>query len=294
MERDLRVGRAVVPASERSLLRDEAFANHISQAYMRVIIDVAMDYAVTQADPPVLVLTAAEVAGQSVRESSLEIESATLRRAEGEGGIGERVWAFLEGTQMSLRYRATVDVERRAGVLNGLGAAPVHALPNDVFPFVRPSRYCPSDLLASFAEREFGHLQGGEKIVAMAHWIAGALKYRPGTSGPATTAVDTFVSREGVCRDYAHLLCGLARAASIPARYTSGYSAGVVPPDFHAVAEIWLDGAWHLVDPTGMSSSADFVVIGSGRDAGDVPFMETEKPALLIRQNVAVTNGIPV
>jgi len=275
-------------------VRGEAFAKQISQGFMRVIIDVAMDYAVTQADPPVLALTAAEVAGQSVRESRLDIENAALRRAEGEGGIGERIWAFLQGTQLSLRYRATVDVERRACVLNSLGAEPVHALPDDVFTFVRPSRYCPSDLLAAFAEREFGHLQGGEKIAAMAHWIAGALTYSPASSGPATTAVDTFVSREGVCRDYAHLMCGLARAASIPARYTSGYSAGVVPPDFHAVAEIWLDGAWHLVDPTGMSSPTDFVVIGSGRDAGDVPFMETEKPAFLIRQNVAVTNDIPV
>ncbi len=260
---------------------------------MRVIIDVAMDYAVTQADPPVLVLTAAEVAGQSVRESRLDIENAALRCAEGEGGIGKRVWAFLEGTQMSLRYRATVDVERRAAALNGLDARPVHALPNDVVTFVRPSRYCPSDLLASFAEREFGHLKGGEKIAAMAHWVAGALKYSPGSSGPATTAVDTFVSREGVCRDYAHLLCGLARAAFIPARYTSGYSAGVTPPDFHAVAEIWLDGAWHLVDPTGMSSPADFVIIGSGRDASDIPFMETEKPALLIRQSVDVAYAYP-
>lgn len=257
---------------------------------MRVNIDVAMDYSVTKADPPVLVLMAAEVAGQSVRESSLDIENAALRRAEGEGGIGERVWAFLEGTQMSLRYRATVDVERHAIGLNGLAAEPMHALPNDVFTFIHPSRYCPSDLLASFAEREFGHLQGGEKIAAMAQWIAGALKYVPGSSGPATTAIDTFVSREGVCRDYAHLLCGLARAASIPARYTSGYSAGVTPPDFHAVAEIWLDGAWHLVDPTGMSSPANFVVIGSGRDAGDIPFMETEKPALLISQSIDVTH----
>lgn len=257
---------------------------------MRVTIDVAMHYAVAPADPPVLALTAARVADQSVCESRLDIENGTLRRVAGEGGIGERIWAFLEGTQMSLRYRAIVDVARRAHALNNLGAEPLHALPNDVLTYVRPSRYCPSDLFAAFTEREFGHLQGGARIAAMAQWIGSSIEYVSGSSGSSTTAIDTFVSRQGVCRDYAHLMCSLARAAYIPARYTSGYSAGVTPPDFHAVAEIWLDGAWHVVDPTGMSSPANFVVIGSGRDAGDVPFMETEKPALLIRQSVLVSD----
>jgi transglutaminase-like putative cysteine protease len=65
----------------------------------------------------------------------------------------------------------------------------------------------------------------------------------------------------------------LARAADIPARIASVYAPGVSPPDFHAVAEVFLGGAWHLVDPTGMASARDIAIIGIGRDIGDVAFL---------------------
>ena len=32
---------------------------------------------------------------------------------------------------------------------------------------------------------------------------------------------------------------------------------GVEPQDFHAVAEVFLDGAWYLVDATGMAEADD-------------------------------------
>ena len=75
-------------------------------------------------------------------------------------------------------------------------------------------------------------------------------------------------------------LVTLARASAIPARYVSCYAPGVDPPDFHAVAEVFLadptvtgGGAWHLIDATGMAEPADTVKIGVGRDAADVSFM---------------------
>jgi len=256
---------------------------------MRLSINVSMDYAIAPGDPALLVLSAAQTDGQTVVESTLEIENATLRWIEGEARLGQRVWATAEGTRMKLRYTAQVDLTRPEVSLHKLGATPVHRLPGGLVTFVRPSRFCPSDLLAGFAEKRFGHLEGGEKIAAILDWTAAALSYVPGSSNATTTAIDTFVSREGVCRDYAHLVCSLARAANIPARYTTGYGANVNPPDFHAVAEVWLDGAWRIVDATGMSSAAGLVVIGTGRDAGDVAFMETSKPAYPIFQSIAVS-----
>jgi transglutaminase-like putative cysteine protease len=66
----------------------------------------------------------------------------------------------------------------------------------------------------------------------------------------------------------------------VPARYCSVYAPGVDPPDFHAVAEVFLadpttpgGGAWHIVDATKMADPADTVKIGVGRDAADVSFM---------------------
>lgn len=103
-----------------------------------------------------------------------------------------------------------------------------------------------------------------------------------------TTAADTFISRRGICRDYAHLLITLARAAGIPARIASVYALGVDPPDFHAVAEIFLGGEWHLVDATGMAREAGMAKIGVGRDAADIAFLTAFGQAQLIDQYVSV------
>jgi transglutaminase-like putative cysteine protease len=104
------------------------------------------------------------------------------------------------------------------------------------------------------------------------------------------------VERRGICRDYAHVMITLARAAAIPARYASVYAPGVEPPDFHAVAEVFLadatipgGGAWHLVDATGMADPANMVKIGVGRDAADVSFMTVFGCAEFGDKMVAVT-----
>jgi transglutaminase-like putative cysteine protease len=65
----------------------------------------------------------------------------------------------------------------------------------------------------------------------------------------------------------------------------------VDPPDFHAVAEIWLEGAWHLVDATGMARASEMVVIGVGRDAADVSFLTSFGQADMLTQTVNVRLG---
>ena len=140
-------------------------------------------------------------------------------------------------------------------------------------PYLNESRYCPSNQFHDFVAAEFGSVAGGAKVAAMRDWIAGHVSYVPGSSDGDTTAADTFHAREGICRDYAHLMIALARAADIPARMASVYALGVTPPDFHAVVEVFLDGEWHLVDATGMASAGEIAKIGIGRDAADVSFL---------------------
>ena len=260
---------------------------------MKLAIDVDMTYALERGDPALLAITAAQTKGQTVLSSVLEVENATLRWIGGESNVGQRVWAQAEGCLLNLRYRAQVDVSRANIALPTLGATPLSVLSGEVLTYLRPSRLRPSDLLHAFAHEQFGHLEGGEKIAAILDWTAASLKYVPGSSNVTTTAFDTFMTREGVCRDYTHLVCGLARAGNIPARYAAGYGANVDPPDFHAVAEVWLEGAWHLVDATGMSKASDLAIIGSGRDAGDVPFMQTENWATFIHQRIHVSKEHP-
>jgi transglutaminase-like putative cysteine protease len=154
-----------------------------------------------------------------------------------------------------------------------------HELPAEAVQYLLDSRYCPADRFQPFVEAEFGGVHGGARIAAMRDWIAGNFSYEP-VSTSSTTALDSFVERRGICRDYAHVLVTLARASAIPARYVSCYAPGVEPPDFHAVADIFLadpdvpgGGTWQLVDATGMADPAETVKIGVGRDAADVSFM---------------------
>ena len=83
----------------------------------------------------------------------------------------------------------------------------------------------------------------------------------------------------------------LARASAIPARMVSVYALGVTPADFHAVAEVFLDGGWHLVDATGMSRVDATARIGVGRDAADIAFMTVYGRAQYNAQRVDVTEG---
>ncbi|MGB3721700.1 MAG: transglutaminase family protein, partial [Pacificimonas sp.] len=139
-----------------------------------------------------------------------------------------------------------------------------------------------------FVQAEFGDLEGGAKIMAMRDWIETKFSYVPGASNADTTALDSFVQREGICRDYAHVLIAMARAATIPARMASVYAIDVEPQDFHAVAEVYLDGEWQLVDPTGMAPVDGIARIGVGRDAADISFMTIYGRAELQRQTVEV------
>jgi hypothetical protein len=82
---------------------------------------------------------------------------------------------------------------------------------------------------------------------------AGAVPYLNESRYCPSNKFHAFVERRGVCRDYAHVMIALARAAHIPARMASAYALGVEPQDFHAVAEIYLAGDWHPVDATGMA-----------------------------------------
>ena len=64
-------------------------------------------------------------------------------------------------------------------------------------------------------------------------------------------------------------------AESFLRRFVSVYAPGLKPMDFHAVTEVWLDGAWQLFDATGLAPRQAMVRICTGRDAADTAFMTT-------------------
>ncbi|QXT40102.1 transglutaminase-like domain-containing protein [Gymnodinialimonas ceratoperidinii] len=256
---------------------------------MELDVNVQLEYQLSGPTDLLLQIEVADLADQRLQSSNIEIsDTEHLARVAADDGLGERIWIRTDGI-FRCDYTARVVVDRPALDISTLDAVAPHLLPGDTVRYLMPSRYCPSDEFQSFVEAEFGAYQGGARIAAMRDWITKAFSYVPGSSNGQTTALDSFVQRQGVCRDYAHVMIALARASTIPARFASVYAPGVTPPDFHAVAEVFLDGTWHLVDATGMATADTIARIGVGPDASGVAFLTTFGPCTLRQQSVSVT-----
>jgi transglutaminase-like putative cysteine protease len=174
---------------------------------------------------------------------------------------------------LHISYRARLGLSHRCLNPNLISEVTPADLPLEMFSYLYPSRYCQSDLLLRFALTEFGHLfPGYSRVTAICNWIYDNLLYLSGSSNSLTSACDTALERVGVCRDFAHLGIALCRALNIPARFVSGYAYGLIPSDFHAVFEAYLDGRWYLFDPTRLVPLKSVVRVGTGRDAADVSF----------------------
>ena len=137
---------------------------------MRFDIDVTLAYRIAD-EQVLLALEAAQTPVQRVISAQLEVAGGTVTRLAAEDGIGTWIWAHLPAGEMHLRYRATVEISRQEPALEGLQADPLDHLPAVVLSYLRPSRYCQSDLLGPFLESEFGPeftaLSGGAKIAHM-------------------------------------------------------------------------------------------------------------------------------
>lgn len=256
---------------------------------MKLSIHAHLDYAFDKPTDLLLQFEAAMLPEQTVETARLDLPPTEhAARVAAHDGIGERIWLRAQG-QFIIDYRATVSIHRILADCSTLARIPPHRLPGETVQYLFASRYCPSDQFECFVHVRFGDLEGGPQILAMRDWIHEHLSYVPGSSTSSTTAADTFIKRQGICRDYAHLLISFARAAGIPARIASVYAVGVDPPDFHAVAEVFIGGEWHLVDATGMAREAGMAKIGVGRDAADIAFLTAFGAAQMNAQQIEVT-----
>ena len=231
--------------------------------------------------------------------------------AAGASVVRESLVATLDGIPVEL-HEAVDAHGTRLHLADGLGAghltvvydatvAGVAPLPTvnalDAVRYLRPSRYCESDRLAGFARSEFHHLRGRALVDAVSSWVGQRVAYVSGSSRPTDGAVATLLSREGVCRDFAHLVVALLRACDTPARFASVYAPGLQPMDFHAVAEALVDGRWLVVDATCLAPRSSLLRIATGRDAADTAFLTSSGTALRLTslQVQSTTDGdLPV
>ncbi|MCU0729628.1 MAG: transglutaminase family protein, partial [Sphingopyxis sp.] len=203
-------------------------------------IDVALDYHVEQPTSLLLCIEALEDEEQRILAEQLTINGQRVHPAETIlGGNARYRWVRAPAGDLVIRYHAQVAVQRAAAELYGLPATLLGDLPIGVAPFLLASRYCdPSrfdHVLADDMNLPHGWVADGSTISLIREWITGHLRYEP-VSSVDTNATDTYVARAGVCRDFAHLMIALARAAGVPARFVSSYAWQLDPPDFHAVA----------------------------------------------------------
>jgi transglutaminase-like putative cysteine protease len=176
----------------------------------------------------------------------------------------------------------------------------VHALPPEAIQFLFASRYCETDILSQIAWDLFGGtVPGWTRVQAVCDWVHNNLQFGYQFARLNKTAFDVYKERQGVCRDFSHLLISFLRCLNIPARYVTGYLGDIGVPinpdpmDFSAWTEVFLDGRWFTFDARHNMSRIGRIVMARGRDAVDVAITTSFGPSQLSRFNI-ITDEIPV
>jgi transglutaminase-like putative cysteine protease len=229
----------------------------------------------------VLLVRAARDPRQDVLAEDLRVRGGEIEHGPTGSDGGERPFRLrTAGGRLSVAYEAQVRREPEDVSADPSGPLPEHdRLPFALLPWTLPSRYCPSDLLAPTAEAMFGHRERCRDLIPrVVGWVGANLAYRPGASTSLTTADESLLRREGVCRDMAHVAIALLRGLGIPARMVAGFALDLDPPDFHALVEAHDGVAWRLHDATGLAPTDTVVRIATGRDAADVAWATVTGP----------------
>ena len=232
---------------------------------------------------------------QNIVSERLAVSSGVSVHSFTDPGSGNRFFRFdASPGPLVVDYKADVEVFSEH-IDEQLPETPVSQVPDAIFHYLMPTRYCESDLLSADAQQLFGNgAPGISRVREVIRWIHANIEYKPGSSTSTTTAQEVFAQRTGVCRDFAHLGITLCRALNIPARLVVGYVWFDEPPqDFHAIFEAWIGGRWVLFDPTGMAPVDRLVRIGTGRDAKDVAFSTIFGSLRMTRKEVNVFEHDP-
>ena len=261
----------------------------------RSTVETVLEYEVQAPTHFCFNIEAAHWPTQNVVSERLAVSSGVSVHSFTDPGSGNRFFRFdASPGHLLVDYKADVEVFSEH-IDEQLQETPVSQVPDQIFHYLMPTRYCESDLLGATAQQLFGQEAPGiSRVRALIRWIHDNIEYRPGSSTSTTTAQDVFDQRSGVCRDFAHLGIAFCRALNIPARLVVGYVWFDEPPqDFHAIFEAWIGGRWVLFDPTGMAPVNRVVRIGTGRDAKDVAFSTIFGSLTMTRKEVSVLEHDP-
>ena len=172
---------------------------------------------------------------------------------------------FFIHTSAEVIVPDTVEIAPRASFIA------IQHLPDNVMPYLLPSRYCESDRFGDLArEITSDAAPGYDQVSKITDWVRHSIQYLPGSSEFPLSAVEVNIRGNGVCRDLAQLAIALCRSISIPARLVVGYLHNLKPMDLHAWFEAYVGDRWYTFDPTQSHLQSGRVTIAFGRDAADV------------------------
>ena len=257
---------------------------------MKLKVVATLVYRFDHETPVIVAIEPARSSDQTILSDRLLVDQSVNLIRDLDAETGARRFRSVLSGQVSIQYQGTVDNGTRRLLHADARQHAWAELPSEVLPYLLPSRFCPSDNLMRFAQREFSDIDaGGAKVLAVVDWLQEHVDYVHGVSNAQTTAEQTFIDRAGVCRDFSHLAIALCRALNLPARAVSVYAVDLDPPDFHAVFEVYLDGQWWLVDPTRLAPVDGMIRIAAGRDAADIAFLTSGNFCECLNQWVEVS-----
>ena len=226
---------------------------------------------------------------QRVLNASVQAAPAVSWRHDGVDHFGNEVtWLFLDVPHAAFQVIADATVDVGFPDLPDPATTPSweavvrHARTAwDVAEFAFDSPYAPADRGArDYAAPCFAR---GRPVLEALLDLNGSIRrdfaFRAGVTTTGTPLADVLRRREGVCQDFTHLMISAMRAYGLPVRYVSGYirtrpsRVRLGADQSHAWASCWLgpEHGWVDLDPTnGIVASNEHVVLGWGRDFGDV------------------------
>jgi len=193
-------------------------------------------------------------------------------------GFGNRCTRFVAPAgKLRLSNSTLIQASDEPDEVNwGAREIAIEDLPHETLGYLLNSRYCEVDRFSNIAFELFGNCTPGwGRVQAICDWVHNKVAFNYQHARPTKTALDVYTERVGVCRDYQHLAITFCRALNIPARYATGYLGDigvpvVLPMDFSAWFEVYLEGRWWTFDARNNRPRLARVLMATGRDASDV------------------------
>jgi transglutaminase-like putative cysteine protease len=209
---------------------------------------------------------------------TIEPMATPLRHVDAFGNTVESFSISIPHSRLRVRTHSSVEVIAPVPADEGPDWATLDKLRTEGpwFELTLPSRYVDPKVDGATARGLRKHPTPGAAVRALAAQIKERFKYDLAATYVGRTVRALLAEGRGVCQDYSHYFCSVARAAGIPAQYVSGYLATedhTSTAASHAWVEVvWPSGGVLELDPTnGEEHRERRIRVAVGRDYDDVP-----------------------